>query len=298
MMLFNPPSMPCEMVGARTVMPRTTPLYSRTLRPCTSNVVETIMDGEMAMRSSPPTPGSMRSQRLGKIAPSACPPSAGTGMIPRLMTTLSAGTVPPGLTRSLVGKKVVMAVTGVILFGFVVAHLLGNLKVFQGPEHFNAYAEGLRTVGAPFFGRGWVLWIVRSVLLVSVFAHIWAAVEVTPASWGARPVAYHRLDRVETTYAARTMRWGGVIIVVYVVYHLLDLTFGRLNPSFGPGVGYHNLVASFQRWPVSLAYIVAVSVGGLAAYNGPWGAPQTRGLNRPPTFSWRRRVAGGIPAAH
>src|SRR5207237_10921725 len=128
----------------------------------------------------------------------------------RLMSELTAGTVPPGLSVSFVGKKVVMGVTGVILFGFVVPHLLGNLKVFQGPEHFNAYAEGLRTVGAPFFGRGWVLWIVRSVLLASLFAHIWAAVGVTRASWRARPVAYHRLDPVETTYAARTMRWGGL----------------------------------------------------------------------------------------
>jgi len=213
------------------------------------------------------------------------------------MATLSAGTTRPSLTRSLVGKKVVMAVTGGILFLFVVGHLLGNLKVFQGPEHFNAYAEGLRTVGAPFFGRGWVLWIVRSVLLASLFAHIWAAVGVTRASWRARPVAYHRLDPVETTYAARTMRWGGVIIFVYVVYHLLDLTFGRLNPSFVPGDVYHNLVASFQRWPVSVAYIAAVVVVGLHCYHGLWSALQTLGLNRPPTVAWRRRVAGGIAAA-
>jgi succinate dehydrogenase / fumarate reductase cytochrome b subunit len=213
------------------------------------------------------------------------------------MTTLSAGTAPPGFTRSLVGKKVVMAATGGILFVFVVGHLLGNLKVFQGPEHFNAYAEGLRTVGAPFFGRGWVLWIVRSVLLASVFAHIWAAVSVTRASWRARPVGYHRLDPVETTYAARTMRWGGVIIFVYVVYHLLDLTFGRVNPGFLPGDAYHNLVGSLQRWPVAAAYIVAVMVVGLHCYHGLWSALQTLGLTRPPTGGWRRGVAGTIAAA-
>src|SRR5438477_8223211 len=103
-----------------------------------------------------------------------------------------------GYTRSLVGKKVIMAVTGVILFLFVVGHLLGNLKVFQGPEHFNAYAEGLRTVGAPFFGRGQLLWLARLVLLASVGLHIWAAIVVTRASWRARPVGYHRLDLVET----------------------------------------------------------------------------------------------------
>src|SRR5256886_10488269 len=104
-----------------------------------------------------------------------------------------------------------LPISGVILFLFVVGHLLGNLKVFQGPEHFNAYAEGLRTVGAPFFGRGQLLWLARLVLLASVGLHIWAAIVVTRASWRARPVGYHRLDLVETTYAARTMRWGGVI---------------------------------------------------------------------------------------
>src|SRR2546422_588733 len=115
----------------------------------------------------------------------------------------------PRLVRSLIGKKVIMAITGVILVLFVIAHLLGNLKVFQGAEHFNAYAEGLRTLGAPFFPRGSLLWVARVVLLVAVGAHIWAAIVVTRASWGARPVGYHALEAVETTYAARTMRWGG-----------------------------------------------------------------------------------------
>jgi succinate dehydrogenase / fumarate reductase cytochrome b subunit len=201
-----------------------------------------------------------------------------------------------GFLASLVGKKVIMAVTGVILFLFVVGHLAGNLKVFQGPEHFNAYAEGLRTMGAPFFARGQVLWAVRIVLLLSLFLHIWAAVAVTRASWAARPISYHRLTPAETTYAARTMRWGGVIIFVYVVYHLLDLTFGAANPSFVPGDVYHNLVASFARWPVSVVYIVAVIVVGLHVDHGLWSAFQTLGLNRPPTFRWRRGVAVAIAA--
>ena len=110
----------------------------------------------------------------------------------------------PSLARSLIGKKVIMAVTGVILFLFVVAHLLGNLKIFEGPEKFNAYAEGLRTVGAPFFGRGQLLWVARIVLLGAVLAHIWAAIETARASWRARPQGYRRLEPVETSYAART----------------------------------------------------------------------------------------------
>lgn len=189
-----------------------------------------------------------------------------------------------------------MAVTGVILFLFVVAHLAGNLKVFQGPEHFNAYAEGLRTMGAPFFARGQLLWALRVVLLISLFLHIWAAIAVTRASWAARPIGYHGLALTETTYAARTMRWGGVIILFYVVYHLLDLTFGAANPSFVSGDVYHNLVASFTRWPVSAVYLAAVVVVGLHIDHGLWSAFQTLGLNRPPTFRWRRSVAVVIAA--
>src|SRR2546428_3837037 len=200
----------------------------------------------------------------------------------------------PPLVRSLIGKKVIMAVTGVILLLFVIAHLVGNLKVFQGAEHFNAYAESLRTLGAPFLPRGLLLWAARVVLLVAVCAHIWAAIAVTRASWGARPVGYHGLAVVETTYAARTMRWGGVIIVLYVIYHLLDFTFGRVNPSFVPGDGYQHVIASFRAWPVSAPYLVAMVVVGLHVNHGLWSAFQTLGLNRPPTFWWRRGVAGTV----
>jgi succinate dehydrogenase / fumarate reductase cytochrome b subunit len=204
--------------------------------------------------------------------------------------------VTPSLARSLIGKKAIMATSGVILFLFVVGHLLGNLKVFQGPAHFNAYAEGLRTVGAPFVGRGQLLWVVRVVLLIALVAHLWAAIAVTRASWRARPIGYHRLDSTQTTYAARTMRWGGVIILLYVIYHLLDFTFGRVNPSFVPGDVYHNVVASFRVWPVSAFYSVAMIVVGLHIYHGVWSALQTLGLHRAPTERWRRGAAAVIAA--
>ena len=197
------------------------------------------------------------------------------------------------LLGSLVGKKVVMAATGVILLGFVLAHMAGNLKVFQGPEHFNAYAEGLRTVGAPFLGRGQLLWAARIILLAAVGLHIWAAWAVTRASWAARPESYKRLELIETTWAARTMRWGGVLIIAYVVYHLLDLTFGKANPSFVPGDVYHNLVASFSRTPVALAYIAAVLVLAFHMYHGIYSAFQTLGLNHPKYNRWRRAFAAG-----
>jgi succinate dehydrogenase / fumarate reductase cytochrome b subunit len=208
------------------------------------------------------------------------------------------------LTQSLVGKKVVMAVSGVVLLGFVLGHMVGNLKIFQGPEHFNAYAEGLRTVGAPFFGRGQLLWLVRLALIAAAGLHIWAAYVVTRASWAARPVAYRTLRLVETTYAARTLRWGAVIILLFVVYHLLDLTFGPANPAFLPGDAYHNVVASFGRAPVAVAYLVAMGALSLHLYHGIYSACQTLGLNHPRYNAARRGfalvfslvVAGGFAA--
>jgi succinate dehydrogenase / fumarate reductase cytochrome b subunit len=208
-----------------------------------------------------------------------------------MATSLSA------LTRTLIGKKVLMACSGAVLFAFVVGHMLGNLKVFQGPQHFNDYAEGLRLVGAPFFGRGQLLWVVRGVLLVAVAVHLWAAWVVTRASWAARPVDYRRLDPVATTYAARTMRMGGVLIVLYVVYHLLDLTFGPVNPAFTAGDAYGNLVASLQRPVVAALYVGANVFVGLHLYHGLWSAGQTLGLHRAPTDRWRHGVAGAVAAA-
>jgi succinate dehydrogenase / fumarate reductase cytochrome b subunit len=198
------------------------------------------------------------------------------------------------LTHSLIGKKIVMAVSGVVLLGFVLGHMAGNLKVFLGPDHFNAYGEGLRTIGAPLFGRGQLLWIARIGLLTAVALHMASAWAVTRASWAARPEGYHALRLVETTYAARTMRWGAVIILLFIVYHLVDLTFGRVNPSFVAGDPYHNLVASFSRTPVAAGYIVAMAALGLHLYHGIYSACQTLGLNHPRYNAWQRRVALGL----
>lgn len=195
------------------------------------------------------------------------------------------------LTHSLIGKKIVMAVTGVVLLLYVLGHMAGDLKFFQGRDHFNAYAEGLRTFGAPFFGHGQLLWLVRLVLLASVGLHIWAAWAVTRASWAARPESYRRLQLVETTYAARTMRWGGVIILLFVVFHLLDLTFGAVNPGFVAGDAYDNVLATFGRVPVAAAYIVVMGVLGLHMYHGIYSGCQTLGLNHPRYNHLRRGFA-------
>ncbi len=199
--------------------------------------------------------------------------------------------------RSSVGKKVVMAFTGAVLFLWIVAHMIGNLKAFQGREHLNAYAEGLRTVGGPFFGPGQVLWLVRSVLLVCVVLHVVAALQLWWLSRAARPVAYQQAPHLELSYASRTLRWGGVIIFFYVWYHLMHFTWGTVHPDFIPGDVYHNLVVGFQAWPVAALYIVAVGALAFHLYHGVWSALQTLGLNHPRYNRYRRAVAAVVAVA-
>lgn len=198
------------------------------------------------------------------------------------------------LYRSTIGKKMVMAVTGGILFLFVLGHMAGNLKAFQGPDKYNAYAAFLREAGSPVFPHGQLLWIARVVLLVAVGLHIWAAVDLTLRSYAARPVGYRQPVHLEDSYASRTMRWGGVVILAFVVFHLLHLTFGSVHPDFVPGDVYHNFVTGFQVLPVSLAYMVAMIVLGFHLYHGVWSTFQTLGVNHPRYNRLRRGFAAVI----
>jgi len=201
--------------------------------------------------------------------------------------------------RSSLGKKQVMAVTGFILFGFVFAHMVGNLKVYEGPEVYNAYAKGLRTIGVPFVPASGLLWIMRSLLLVAVLLHMHAAWATTRRSHGARAIAYKRRDSVQMSYAERTMRWGGVIIVLFVLYHLAHFTWGmNVAPpmQFVPHDPYHNFVAGFSIWWVSLIYIVANVFLGFHLYHGVWGMFQSIGwvpqsVVRNEGRDWRRTFA-------
>jgi len=194
--------------------------------------------------------------------------------------------------RSDVGKKAAMAVTGVALFGFVLVHMLGNLKLYQGPEKLNAYAEWLREVGSPVLPHSGLLWIARLVLLAAVAIHVTAATQLTLANLRARPQSYHRRATIQSTYAARTMRWGGVIVALYVVYHLAHLTWGTVHPAFVPGDVYQNVVSGFQVWWVSAFYIVAQVALGFHLYHGLWSLFQTLGWWQSPDLAdWRRRFA-------
>ena len=185
------------------------------------------------------------------------------------------------LYSTTVGKKFTMAITGAILFVFVVVHMLGNLKAFWGPDKLNHYAEGLRSLGAPFFGHGQLLWVLRVVLLACVAIHMLAATQLTLRSWAARPVGYRNKPHLELSYSSRTMRWGGMIIGLYVVYHLMHFTWGNAHPHFVPGDVYANLITGFQSVPVVAVYLVALVMLMLHLYHGLWSALQTVGVSHP-----------------
>jgi len=196
--------------------------------------------------------------------------------------------------RSAVGKKALMAVSGIVLFGFVLVHMLGNLKLYQGPEKLNAYAEWLREVGSPVLPHSGLLWIARFVLLAAVGIHILAATQLTLRNWQARPQKYKQREVLGATYASRTVRWGGVIIGLYVIYHLAHLTWGRpwVHSDFIPGDVYHNVVSGFQIWWVSGIYIVAQVALGFHLYHGLWSMFQSLGWwNSSNPQDWRRRFA-------
>ncbi len=193
--------------------------------------------------------------------------------------------------RSAIGKKAVMAITGVLLFGWIFMHMLGNMKLYLGPEQMNEYAKWLRVMGAPAVPRGTLLWVLRIALVVAVWLHIHAATQLTLMNRRSRPVAYNQRDSVVATYAARTMRWGGVIIALFVIYHLLHLTFGTVHPSFIENDPYHNVVAGFQVWWVSAFYIVANLALGLHLDHGLWSMFNSLGLNHVKFNRWRRYFA-------
>jgi succinate dehydrogenase / fumarate reductase cytochrome b subunit len=194
-----------------------------------------------------------------------------------------------GFMGSTLGRKVVMAVTGVVLFGFVLAHMVGNLLLYQGPAALNAYAEGLRHFPA-------ALWGARAVLLVSVLLHIWAAVSLTRSNVGARPQGYARRKDLAASYASRTMVWSGPLLAVFIVYHLLHFTLGSVHSSFLAGNVYHNVVAGFQNPLISGFYIVAMLALGLHLYHGLYSMTNSVGLNQPHVNRYRRRVAGAFTA--
>src|SRR6202789_2249209 len=180
---------------------------------------------------------------------------------------------PVTFWQSTNGKKVVMAVTGAMMFAFVVGHMLGNLQMFEAPEHINAYGHFLHNLGE-------LLWIERGVLTLAIILHITATVQLALRSKAARPVGYSRKEAINSSYASRTMYWSGPIVLAFIIFHLLQFTAGYIHPEsqFIEGDVYHNVVAGFQVWWVSVWYIFSVSLLGLHLSHGIWSMFQSVGL--------------------
>jgi succinate dehydrogenase / fumarate reductase, cytochrome b subunit len=200
--------------------------------------------------------------------------------------------VPRALYSTDIGKKYVMAISGIVLMLFVLGHMVGNLKLYLGADSLNAYSEWLRDVGEPALPREVLLWIVRIVLLVAVVTHIDSAARLTRSSRRARPVAYEGArEYVAADFASRTMRWTGPIVGLFVIFHLLDLTWGTANPDFRSGDAYANVVASFERVPVAVVYVVANLALALHLYHGAWSLFQSMGWAHPRYNASRRWFA-------
>jgi succinate dehydrogenase / fumarate reductase cytochrome b subunit len=186
--------------------------------------------------------------------------------------------------RSTVALKAVMAVTGLIMIGYLLAHMYGNLKVFAGEAAFNSYAHHLRTLGEPILPHTGALWIIRAVLVVSVLAHMYAAFSLWARAQRARGGVLRYNSRrgrtgVQRTYASFTLRWGGIVIALFVVYHLLHLTWNVIAPGGPAPDPYDRVVNGFRIWTVVLAYTVAMVAVGFHLRHGIWSALTTLGAN-------------------
>ena len=207
-------------------------------------------------------------------------------------------TVP--IRRTSIGKKLLMASASILLFLFIVGHLAGNLKIFLGEDSFNHYAEWLRVAGTPLFPDQGVLWIARVVLLAALAVHVGVYIQLWMQKRRARSTRYKKYDPQVFSWASRTMMWGGIAIFGFVVFHLLHLTTGDIQPDlayeFQRSNPYENAIAGFRVWWVTAFYVVGVVSLGMHLYHGLWSAMQTFGINNPTYNRYRRPTAGAIAA--
>jgi succinate dehydrogenase / fumarate reductase, cytochrome b subunit len=205
------------------------------------------------------------------------------------------GPWPVQFYRSAVGKKWVMAITGILLMAYVFAHAIGNLKVYLGAAEVNHYGEFLRELLVPILPRTVTLWLMRIGLTLAFVFHIHAAYGLTRMNRRSNAGGYQqKRDWQAASIASRTMRWTGVIVLLFVLFHLADLTWGNANPDFVRGDIYRNMVASFERIPVAIIYIVANIALALHLFHGSWSMFQSLGLNNPRWNSWRKGFAVGF----
>ncbi|MFN8016197.1 MAG: succinate dehydrogenase cytochrome b subunit [Acidimicrobiia bacterium] len=206
---------------------------------------------------------------------------------------------PVAFYSTSVGKKYIMAISGIVLMGFVLSHMVGNLKMYLGEKTFNHYAEFLRELGEPLFPRTVLLWSIRTVLIVAFIVHFHAAYSLTIQNRRARSHGHSyksKRDYIAANFASRTMRWGGIIILLFLIWHLADLTWGFANPDFVRGQAYENVSQSLQRVPVTILYIVANLALGVHLFHGAWSIFQSLGINNPKYNNARKWFARGFAA--
>lgn len=207
------------------------------------------------------------------------------------------------LYSTAVGKKYVMAITGLIGILFVIGHMAGNLKIYlgrgaDGVYEIDHYGEFLRELLVPLLPRTVFLWLVRAGLIAAIALHLHASYSLTMINRKARGTGYQaRRDYVAANYASRTMRWSGIIVLAFLLWHLADLTWGWANPGFVRGEVYRNVDASLSRIPVALLYVVANILLGIHLFHGTWSLFQSLGINNPRFNGWRKGLAAGVATA-
>ncbi len=221
------------------------------------------------------------------------------GTVTSVATQTSAPTLVRGsrAARSTITLKILMAASGIVFIGFVLVHMYGNLKAFAGHDAFNEYAHHLRTFGEPMLPYEGLLWVIRVGLIVALVVHVGAAYALARRASTARTQKYAVKKNRASSLSSRTMRWGGVTILVFLVWHLLNFTIGKINPSGGATNDPYNLVVdTFDLWWMTLIYLVAMLALGLHLHHGTWSALQTLGLTSTAAARKRAKTAGWVLA--
>jgi succinate dehydrogenase / fumarate reductase, cytochrome b subunit len=228
----------------------------------------------------------------GGTGPAAGPAGGSPGPVAPVHKPRPPAPWPVEFYRSAVGKKWVMAVTGIVLMGFVLGHMIGNLKMYQGPHALNVYGEFLRELLYPLLPRTLTLWIIRIGLILAFVFHVHAAWGLTWMNRRSRAGGYvSSRDFQAANVASRSMRWTGVVILLFLLYHLADFTWGWANPDFVRGDVYRNVQGSLTNAVPAVIYVVGSIALGLHLFHGAWSMFQSLGLNNPRYNSWRRTFA-------
>lgn len=207
---------------------------------------------------------------------------------------------PIELYRSAVGKKYAMAVSGIFLILFVFGHMVGNLKMYLGKDaagvyHVDDYGEFLRRIGEPIFPHTVALWLIRGLLIGAFVLHMHAAYSLTMMNRRARTVTYARKsDFQAANFASRSMRATGIIVILFLIFHILDLTWGKSGADWTRGEVFSNVDNSLSRWPIAFFYVAANVALGVHLYHGAWSFFQSLGWNNPRFNAWRRKFAIGL----